>query len=100
MRLRSAPSVVAVVSLLVLCAVHESRAFVPSSSVVSTPGRQLLSNSPMRIAQRTKRFTFSVEKEEPQGVGAATFSLIKAIVGSGALAMPAGLAASTDAPKA
>ena len=62
--------------------------------------RQLLSYSPIGVAQRTKRFTHSIEKEEPQSVGAATFSLIKAIAGSGVLAMPAGLAASTDAPKA
>lgn len=97
-RSRSASSVAA--ALLVLCALYESRAFVPSSSVVSTPGRQLLSYSLIGVTHRTKRFTHSIEKEEPQSVGAATFSLIKAIVGSGVLAMPAGLAASTDAPKA
>ena len=91
-----------VVMTLAIMLVHEAKAFAPSS-LVSSPLRQSPLSIPSRYSRHnssTRRFTLTIEKEEPQGVGAATFSLIKAIVGSGVLAMPAGLAVVTDAPKA
>ena len=60
-----------------------------------------------RFSKPLKSTTVSIEasseddgKEEKQSVGAASFSLIKAIVGSGVLALPSGLAVMSDVPKA
>lgn len=80
--------------------VHETRAFAPPSPAVSHVNRHSSFPFAQSFRNRTPLFTYSIEKEQPQSVGKATFSLIKAIVGSGVLAMPAGLAVATNAPKA
>lgn len=87
-------------ALVVLVVAHPSRAFSPASILSHRSLRTLPTPFNKSLVRPTKRFTHSIEKEEPQSVPAATFSLIKAIVGSGVLAMPAGLAVATDAPKA
>lgn len=87
-----------------LAAILETRAFAPSlphTSLLQRAEYPLVHKSSKYIKQSlTKRFTHSIEKQEPQSVGAATFNLVKAIVGSGVLTLPSGLAVVTDAPKA
>lgn len=68
----------------------------------SVPGRASIripfpqSNKPRRL----ETASLEIHDDKPQSVAAATFSLMKAIVGSGVLALPAGLAVVSDVPKA
>lgn len=70
---------------------------VPSSEQMSWPlrtfGRQPTFTG-LRASPTSKN-----DKGEGQSVTSATVSLVKAIVGAGALAMPSGLAIISDSPK-
>jgi hypothetical protein len=69
----------------------------------SAPGRASI-RFPFSQSRKPRRLeTASLEirdEDKPQSVAAASFSLMKAIVGSGVLALPAGLAVVSDVPKA